>query len=299
MYTRGKYGVEFSRPIETDSRRRSTPKWGVMAVLVALVITSAFVASRVRRSQTQGDLKPKVSLLQVQPAKVVPAIPATPTPPPAVTTNKVVNLPKLGPRVDEFKLDTRPPQDRLLLEKYIAATQQGRRLVAIEALEQLLQRGTAVDISDKLARRLGELNFAWMMEDTNTPWTVTRTVRRGDALIRIAREYGTTVSALERLNGLARSAPLGLGKQLKVMNFPKATLTVRLRLHTADLVLNGRFFKRYYVSSRKDARPGPSQVTREKSARQLLTELGLRAAPNDLAELEMFLSPGAYVIVAE
>lgn len=298
MYTRGKYGVEFT---VNDPRSKSARGIGLFILLIILLSIVPFIW----RKRAPKPFAPAVP----PPKTITPLIATNRVPTKLIVTNRVP--PKATPPQPLApstavptntllrELGHRPPQDKLLLERLAAAEQEGRLTIAIDSLEKLLKRGTVADLESKLCQRLGELNLKLLFNEEVTPWTTTAVVKRGDSVWRVAREHGTTTLATARLNNIAPDATLTADTKLKVLHFPKATLTIELRTHTADLVMNGKFFKRYYVSSRKDTPHGPNTITREKGPRTLFAELGLRMAPDERAELEMFLPPGSYVVIGE
>ena len=138
-----------------------------------------------------------------------------------------------------------------------------------------------------------------LFSGTNTPWTATVTVKRGDTLQRIAANHRTTQEALLRLNKLKDPNRLALGQTLRVLNFPDVDLVVHKQLQFADLMLKKRIFKRYYVTVRKDVTTGAYPVTNEPGARvtDRLRALLQQIAPSDRDELRLFLAPGSRITV--
>jgi hypothetical protein len=118
---------------------------------------------------------------------------------------------------------------------------------------------------------------------------------------RIAREHGTTVAAVRRLNSLAPSEEPTAGRRLRVLEFPKAAFVVHKQTKYADLTLNGKLFRRYYVSTKPDTKPGAYQITgkTDEGPRSRFAALGIRIAPADMKELDMFLAPGSSLTVSE
>ena len=194
---------------------------------------------------------------------------------------------------------TRPPLERTLLERLADAERQGRPALAADTIERLRARPAMADLDDQLARRLGELNFNLLMSGGKNPWTATVEVRRGDKLQRLAREHGTTTAAVLTLNNLKDSNHISVGQKIRLLEFPKATLVVHKGTKIADLTLNGKFFKRYYVLTSAKTAPGPYPITREKGPLDRFNELGIKAAGSDRDELKMFLAPGSSLAIAD
>ena len=167
------------------------------------------------------------------------------------------------------------------------------------AIERLMYRPQVEDLKDQFVRRLGELNMQLLFSGTNTPWTATVTVKRGDTLQRIAANHRTTLESLLRLNALKDPNRLSLGQTLRVLNFPDVDLVVHKQLQFADLMLKKRIFKRYYITVRKDAEPGAYPVSSEVGTRasDRLRALLQQIAPADRDELRLFLSSGSRITV--
>ena len=154
----------------------------------------------------------------------------------------------------------------------------------------------AADLDDPLARRLGTLNIRRLFLAPTSPWTTAVTVKRGDSASRIAREHGSTLASLVKLNGGGIDR-LNIGATLKVLNHPRFSLAVRRAPRTADLSLNGKFFKRYYLTAPVSGRVGVYETP--DVLRRLFSEQGISLKAADRAELETLLPKGTPVQVAE
>ena len=177
--------------------------------------------------------------------------------------------------------------------------------LAVDTIEKLLSTNSpsfaaaVSDLADGLKLRLGPLNMRMLLADKPSPWTADVIVKRGDTARRIAREHGTTLAALLRLNKILNADKVRTGYRVRVLEFPKVRLSVSPRARTAELELNGKFFKRYFAT-RVAAKPaaGEYQITRDSGPRTTLARLGLSFKDADREELEMFLAPGSVVAVA-
>ncbi len=316
-YARGKYGVEYT-PQPASGGKNHHLRW-LLIGLIALVAVPIFVA-RSRRSE-----RPPVVALE-QPKVIVPD-----TPPPAVVSVEPKQVPsKLEPtsrgKAEAEKPPPAPPKpprkvlrdspfaakvdgwigsrtwsrdEQELLVMLRDAERQGNVPGARGAIERLMYRPQAEDLKDQLVRRLGELNTQLLFSGTNTQWTATVTVKRGDTLQRIAANHRTTQEALLRLNNLKDPNRLALGQALRVLNFPDVDLVVHKQLQFADLMLKKRIFKRYYVTVRDDAATGSLLVANESGARASdhLRVLMKQISPVDRDELRLFLAPGSRITV--
>jgi LysM repeat protein len=127
------------------------------------------------------------------------------------------------------------------------------------------------------------------------------TVRRGQSVHRIAKEHGTTVAAVRQLNGLSPAEEPVAGRRLRVLEFPRAAFVVHKQTRHADLTLNGKLFKRYYVSVKKETPSGAYPITSaaKEGPRSRFAALGIKVAPIDMRELDMFLAPGSSLTISE
>ena len=195
----------------------------------------------------------------------------------------------------------RSVRERTLLLRLADAERQGRLAIAVDTIEQLRSIPSMADIDDKLARRLGDLNVRRLFSGEPVPWVVEATVRRGQSVHRIAKEHGTTVAAVRRLNGLSATEEPSAGRRLRVLEFPRAAFVVHKQTRHADLTLNGKLFKRYYVSVGNETPPGAYPITSraKEGPRSRFATLGVRIAPVDMGELDMFLAPGSSLTISE
>jgi hypothetical protein len=195
-------------------------------------------------------------------------------------------------------LAKRPVKVRNLLMRLEEAERRRDVEMAVSTIEQLraLPGSPAADLDNVLARRLGDLNMKWLFVLKNAQWVKEVTVKRGDSASRIASENGSTLASLSRLNGGSVDRVI-IGSKLRVMNHPRFNLVVHRRSRTADLQLNGKFFKRYDLSSPVTGADGAYEISGR--IRQFWTERGISFSMKDRAELEMLLPKGAAVLVSE
>jgi LysM repeat protein len=189
----------------------------------------------------------------------------------------------------------------MLLERLADSERLGKLAIAVDTIEQLRMRPAMADLDDKLSRRLGELNIRRLMSGEATPWTAETTVRRGQTVHRIARNHGTTVAAVRTLNNLKAVEEPEAGRKLRVLEFPRAALVIHKSTRHADLTLNGKLFKRYYVSIGKGTPAGAFPITSrsDEGPRSRFQTLGIKLTPTDMKELDMFLAPGSSLVVSE
>jgi len=196
---------------------------------------------------------------------------------------------------------TRTPEEATLLARLADAERLGNKRIVRDTLEKLRRRNAMADLDDPFARRLGVLNaeslFAIGSKERDG-WTTTITVKRGDNAQRIAREHGTTLAAVLKLNALKDANRIRIGDQLRVLEFPRAELVVHASLRIADLSLNKRFFKRYDVSLAPEPKIGAYPITREEGPMDRFNALGLKFFPADRDEIALLLAPGARIIVS-
>jgi len=81
------------------------------------------------------------------------------------------------------------------------------------------------------------------------------------------------------------------------MEHPRFSLVIHRLTKTADLSLNGKFFKRYYLNSEVKGEIGAYE--KPERIRPFWAEKGISLDAEDRAELEMLLPRGATIIIAE
>ena len=211
-------------------------------------------------------------------------------PPPEAETSGLPALP--------VTLENRPVQARNLLMRLEEADKRRDIEMAVSTIEQLraLPGAPVADLDDKLARRLGALNMLRLFTNRYPRWVRSVVVKRGDSASRIAAENGSTLASLSRLNG-GKVDRIVLGSRVYVMDHPRFALVVHRRTRTADLSLNGKFFKRYDLAGEVRGQEGAYEMST--GARAIWRTIGACFRPDDRAELEMLLPSSARVLISE
>jgi len=277
MYARGKFGIEYTpSEVKPESSGLGRVVLVVALVVIVLVVRAVWrlVAARPARGQT-------VEIVTDEAAS---------SPAPAVTNDAPPSV------VQEVDYGNRPVKVRNLLLRLAEAERRRDIEMAISTIEQLRATPAAADLDDTLARRLGVLNMRRLFELKSAQWTVSVPVKRGDSATRIAYEHGSTLASLVKLNGGSVDR-LQVGQRLTVMNHPRFNLVITRRTRTADLMLNGKFFKRYDLTDAVTGEEG-SYETPERF-RTFCVEKGVAFKPLDRAELEMLLSRGSSAFIKE
>ncbi len=197
--------------------------------------------------------------------------------------------------------NSRPPDETALLARLADAERLGKVTIVRDTLEKLRRRTSMADLDDQFARRLGAINSEMLFaagSKERDGWTTFVEVKRGDNAQRIAREHGTTLAAVLKLNALKDANKIRSGDKLRLLNFPHAELVVHTSLRFADLSLNKRFFKRYDVANPPKTNRGYYPVTREEGPMDRFNSLGLKFSQADREELAILLAPGSRIIVS-
>lgn len=288
MIKRGIYGVEYFPTRQND--RQSGGLGCFVAAVAALVLVSLAWTLFSRLTDGEDEQPPRPAEPQPKPAVVVVAEPPA-----------VVRPPPPPPPDEELRTDfgKRPPQVRNLLMRLEEAESKSDVEMAITTIEALraLPGSPAADLDDSLARRLGALNLRRLFELKSAQWVKQVEVKRGDSASRIAAENGSTLASMARLNGGRDLSKLRIGEKVSVMDHPRFRLVVHRRTRLADLSLNGKFFRRYDLSSGVSGAPGAYEVTLP--VRSFWSALGVSFGPVDRAEIETLLPKGAPVLVSE
>lgn len=295
---RGKFGIEYNpRRMERDSSGLGL----IVAVVAAVALVSLAVTLRGRFRDAKEDAAQQEELERAVAGPVTPepeksvAEPAPPSVPRELP--KTAITPAIERKIAD-SLSKRPVRVRNLLMRLEEAERMRDVEMAVMTIEQLrsLPGSPAADIDDALARRLGILNLKRLFVARNPQWVKDVTVKRGDSATRIAAENGSTLASLARLNG-GKVDKVILGSKMKVMNHPRFNLVVRRRTRTADLSLNGKFFKRYDLAGAVSGSEGAYELPDKR--RSFWAELGIKLKLDDRAEIEMLMPKGSSVIISE
>ena len=276
---RGKFGIEYDpRHLEPEP---SGFGWLVVAVAVVAFVSFAWTLVARLRSYA-ADVPPPA------PVEDAARTNAAPT---------AVDVLPLAPAVQETDHSRRPVKVRNLLMRLGEAERLGDAELAVSTIETIrsLPGSPAADLDDALARRLGVLNVRRLLKLKNAQWVRQVTVGRGGSASRIAAENGSTLASLVALNGNVDR--LIVGQKLHVMDHPRFNLVIHRRSRTADLSLNGKFFKRYDLQDDVKAKEGAYELPEKKRA--FWANVGLILKPADRAELEMLLPVKTSVLISE
>ncbi len=279
----GPYGIEYD-PRSSDERSPALAWLVAIVVVAALVSLVATVVGRVRsRAAEEPPAEAAPATAHEKPSAEAPPEPEEPPPPP----------------IEVSAAERRPPKVQNLLLRLKEAEKMRDVEMSISTIEQIraLPGLPAADIDDELARRLGALNVKWLFELKNAQWVADVKVKAGDSATRIARENASTLASFRRLNESVDADKLRIGATVKVMKHPRFNLVVHIRTRTADLQLNGKFFKRYDLRDVVTGAPGAYES--EGNLRQLLAEKGVWFNRDDRTELETLLPKGASLTISE
>ena len=281
---RGKYGVEYN-PRQME---REPSGLGWIVAVIALLALVSLTWTLVKRFRSSGEeMPPEVAEVQsAGPAVVETNRTSTAVEPPPVSIARTTVLSR------------RPVKVRNLLMRLEEAEKNRDLEMAVTTIESIraLPGSPAADIDDALARRLGSLNVRWLFEQKNAQWVKRVTVKRGDGASRLAVENGSTLASLVKLNAVDASR-IVLGQQLYVMDHPRFNLVVHRRTRTADLSLNGKFFRRYDLQREVTAKEGAYELPERKRA--FFGNIGAALKPSDLEELETLLPTKTPVLISE
>ena len=289
-FERGKFGIEYTqkRPDEESSGL------GWIVAAVALVALVSFAWTLVRRiGSDDPDPPPPEPTATAEAVQATTPDPPAAEPAPPAPPVEAPSLPALP-----VALENRPVKARNLLMRLEEADKLHDVEMAASTIEQLrtLPGAPVADLDDKLARRLGALNMLRLFTNRYPRWVRTVVVKRGDSASRIAAENGSTLASLSRLNG-GKVDRIVLGSRVYVMDHPRFALVVHRRTRTADLSLNGKFFKRYDLAGEVHGQEGAYEMST--GARAIWRTIGACFRPDDRAELEMLLPSSARVLISE
>jgi len=285
-FERGKFGLEY------DLRQKEESSgglgWVVAAIaFLALVSLAWTLIGRFRSNAEDAEVDVVVA---EEPQKVE-----------APSENKPLPVPETEPttrRIDDSDMAKRPVKLRNLLMRLDEAKKRRDVEMEVTTIEQIraMPGSPAADLDDSLARRLGTLNVRRLFDLRNAQWVKQVTVKRGDVASRIAYENGSTLASLARLNG-GNVEKVVIGQKLYVMDHPRFNLVIHRRTRTADLSLNGKFFKRYDLPGEVSGKEGTYEMPA--NPRTFWRSIGVEFKIADRAELETLMPVKASVIIAE
>ncbi len=293
---RGKFGIEYNpKRMEPGS---SGFGWVFAVVALAILVLGIWTfVSRVRTHAAEAELLEATGVAETPPS-----------PDASKPSSSQALKPSNFPTSETFRsfqplkaeLARRPPKLRNLLMRLEEAEKRRDIEMAVSTIESIraLPGSPAADLDDSLARRLGALNLQGLFDLRSAQWVKTVTVGRGDSASRIAAENGSTFASLARLNGgTEKVEKILIGQKLYVMNHPRFNLVFHKRARTADLSLNGKFFKRYDLTSVPKAKEGAYEMPEK---RRLFGQgVGACLRAEDRQELDMLLPKGSPILVSE
>ena len=287
-FERGKFGLEY------DPRQREKPSTGLgwTVAVISLVALVSLAWTLIGRFRSGAEDSPPEALPAQAPAPEQPSQDApakAPTPPEPDPSAR-----KLG----DSDMSKRPVKLRNLLMRLEEAKKRRDVEMEVTTIEQIraLPGSPAADLDDSLARRLGTLNIRRLFDLRNAQWVKQVTVKRGDVATRIAYENGSTLASLARLNG-GNVDKVVIGRNLYVMDHPRFNLVIHRRTRTADLSLNGKFFKRYDLPGEVSGKEGSYEFPA--NPKTFWRSIGVEFKIADRAELETLMPVKASVIIAE
>lgn len=306
-FAQGKFGIEYNTA-RTDDDSSSLLPWALGVVFLLAIISLAItLTARAKRKASDEMLMPAEVVAEIaagaEGAQATAAGETGEAPSGAADAGQAAAAapePEIPPP-EEIKVSgtaRRPAKVTNLLMRLETAEKNRDMAMAIETIEQLrsLPGNPAADLDDSLARRLGVLNMRRLFAPGKSPWTTEIVVKRGENASRIAYEHGSTLASLAKLNG-GNVDKVVIGKKLRVMDHPRFSLVIHRLSKTADLSLNGKFFKRYYLKSDVKGAIGAYEVPDR--LRPFWKEQGIALEHEDRAELEMLLPKGATILIAD
>ena len=287
---RGRFGLEY----DPRQRRNRSSGLGWVFAVAALAAFVTFCWTLVRRIRA-GREEAALVLREDVPDELLHRASSV-SPPPAAASETSRVFQSFQPL--NADLMRRPPKVRNLLMRLEEAERRRDVEMAVTTIETLraLPGSPVADIDDTLARRLGALNLQRLFGLRSAQWVKEVRIGRGDTASRIAAEHGSTLASLSRLNG-GNVDRLVAGQSLYVLHHPRFVLVIHRRTQTADLSLNGKFFKRYDLRAPVKAREGTYEMPER---RRLFWEgIGSAFGLEDRKELDLLLPKAMPILVSE
>jgi len=285
-FERGKFGLEY------DLRQKDESSGGLGWVFAAIAFVALVSLAWTLIGRFRSDAEDAVVDIAAAEEPLNVEAPSEDKPPPASEPEPPAR------RIDDSDMAKRPVKLRNLLMRLDEAKKRRDVEMEVTTIEQIraMPGSPAADLDDSLARRLGMLNVRRLFDLRNAQWVKQVTVKRGDVASRIAYENGSTLASLARLNG-GNVEKVVIGQKLYVMDHPRFNLVIHRRTRTADLSLNGKFFKRYDLPGEVSGKEGTYEMPA--NPRTFWRSIGVEFKIADRAELETLMPVKASVIIAE
>ncbi len=142
------------------------------------------------------------------------------------------------------------PVDASMFGRARALMEEGKRIEAREVLTGIyLEGGPRLRVA--ALELLNRINDDLVFNPRCVEGAELHVVRRGEVLVRIARQYGVNWRMIARLNGIARPELIRENQQLKILTGRREILVDKSDFRLA-LFVNGHFVKQYGVGLGKD-----------------------------------------------
>jgi lipoprotein-anchoring transpeptidase ErfK/SrfK len=190
-----------------------------MKSITLFCLLPLFIVGCDRQPPTSSPVSPPPATVATAP----PAIPAPPLPAPLAPAQ---------------------PVGAEQLAQAFALKKEGKLLEARSLLQPLAQ---LTNTTDQVLTALGELNMHLLLSPAPLPGRTNLTVQAGDALGKLAKQFGTTIELIKKSNGLS-SDLIRIGDRLRIYT-GKFSVKVGKTDNTLTLLDDGLFFKRYRVGT--------------------------------------------------
>jgi len=140
--------------------------------------------------------------------------------------------------------------ERFSLKDAESAFDSGKLLEARDLYKEVAKKALAVKELKKIQERLEEINIKILLSPTMDEYSTTYVVKHGDALVKIAKKFGTTVNLIKRANNLS-SDVIRPNQKLKVSSC-KFSIVVDKSQNLLFLKREAEVIKTYIVSTGKD-----------------------------------------------
>ncbi len=246
----GKYGIYGIKTVE--SRRSRTGLYRVFSVLLLLILCGAIVWGIKMHSDSRGSISPE--LIKSLPDNDTSALTFADerTSDSAETSAAIQNYRSRENDSAETAFDVkeferqRLKQQRKLYDEALQAFNE-RKFEHCRSIlrDMLVPMDSSDSLYDPAANLLGRASMNIYRSGTDSETNVDYSVKSGDTLSKIALNYNTTVSAIQKANGM-NTTRLNIGQKLKI---PQSVWSIEIRRSDNRLLLktNNKLFKIYNV----------------------------------------------------
>lgn len=222
-----------------DASDFGKPKWPWFIVVIILVAGGSCL---LLRKNADKDGKPADATEEIlPPIDVAPASASNPS----SSTTATAPAPATQPATPV------PAETLAKIDAAFRLADDDKLADARAALLAMLDDPSAAGARARIESRLGEINIELITTPHAMPEKIDYAIAAGDQIRAIARKHGTTRDLVCKSNDIHNPDIIKVGDRLRILNNVSFAILVNKTTNDLLLTMNGKFFKRYVVSTGK------------------------------------------------